>query len=91
MTLSDPRRYTALPDFFVMPLSCFLNIKEPTFESERYPTASTVPFDPLSSTMVQEQQVSLLLAKQGNVELVMRPIPSPQGKQALVKVPAATS
>jgi len=39
--------------------------------------------------MAQQQKASLLLAKQGNVEVGTRPIPSPQGKQALVKVTAA--
>jgi len=39
--------------------------------------------------MAQEQKAFLLLAKQGKVEVGTRPIPSPQGKQALVKVTAA--
>lgn len=39
--------------------------------------------------MAQQQQASLLLSKQGKVELGQRPVPSPQGKQALVKVTAA--
>ncbi|KAF8597876.1 GroES-like protein [Ceratobasidium sp. AG-I] len=39
--------------------------------------------------MAQQQQASLLPSKQGKVELGQRPIPSPQGKQALVKVTAA--
>jgi hypothetical protein len=41
--------------------------------------------------MAQQQKASLLLAKHGKVEVGTRPIPSPQGKQALVKVTAAAS
>ncbi|KAF8608435.1 GroES-like protein [Ceratobasidium sp. AG-I] len=39
--------------------------------------------------MAQQQQASFLVSKQGKVELGQRPVPSPQGKQALVKVTAA--
>jgi hypothetical protein len=41
--------------------------------------------------MAQRQKAFLLLAKQGKVEVGTRPIPSPQGEQALVKVTAAAS
>ncbi|QRV98333.1 Zinc-binding dehydrogenase [Ceratobasidium sp. AG-Ba] len=37
---------------------------------------------------MSQQKASLLLAKQGKIEVGTRPIPKPQGKQALVKVTA---
>ncbi|KEP55645.1 putative zinc type alcohol dehydrogenase [Rhizoctonia solani 123E] len=39
--------------------------------------------------MTQQQKASLLLEKHGKLEVGARPIPVPQGKQALVKVTAA--
>jgi D-arabinose 1-dehydrogenase-like Zn-dependent alcohol dehydrogenase len=39
--------------------------------------------------MAQQQKAALLVAKQGKVEVGTHRIPSPQGKQALVKVTAA--
>ncbi|KAG8734806.1 hypothetical protein FRC10_011408 [Ceratobasidium sp. 414] len=39
--------------------------------------------------MAQQQKAILLLSKQGKVEVGTRPVPSPQGKEALVKVTAA--
>jgi NADPH:quinone reductase-like Zn-dependent oxidoreductase len=41
--------------------------------------------------MAQTQKAALLLSKHGKIEVGTRPIPSPEGKQALVKVTAAAS
>ncbi|KAG9106200.1 hypothetical protein FRC07_008929, partial [Ceratobasidium sp. 392] len=38
---------------------------------------------------MSQQKAALLLAKHGKIEVGARPIPSPQGKQALVKITAA--
>lgn len=44
-----------------------------------------------SSAMSQQQKASFLLEKQGKFEVGTRAIPTPQGKQVLVKVTAAAS
>ncbi|KAG8781432.1 hypothetical protein FRC12_021907 [Ceratobasidium sp. 428] len=62
----------------------------PVLLYDRHRTQLLAPSSTLNCIFLMSQQkASLLLSKQGKLEVGTRPIPTPQGKQALVKVTAA--